>query len=179
MEQNEENTNNNQQELFLKYFIESIQKQQNGPIDFSAKINQQSLLLIQNHYNRLIRPFSSYSLTDNYLNSNENFLKQFYKHLLNVSSTLTNTIPIEKDYKSYTSSSSLSPKNQDDIYWERRKKNNEAAKRSRDTRRAKEDEIALRATWLEQENVKLRLENAHLKQENIQLRCQIHRSNKS
>jgi hypothetical protein len=29
---------------------------------------------------------------------------------------------------------------------------------------------------LEQENVKLRLENAHLKQENIQLRCQIYSS---
>ena len=32
----------------------------------------------------------------------------------------------------------------DDAYWERRRKNNEAAKRSRDSRRAKEDEIALR-----------------------------------
>ncbi|CAF2418673.1 unnamed protein product [Rotaria sp. Silwood2] len=182
MEQNEENTNKNQQELFLKYFIESIQKQQqqqNGPIDFSTKINQ---------YNKLIRPFSSYALTDNHLNSNENILKQFYKHLLNinqqdqiVSSISTNSISIKKDYKSNTSSSSSSssPKHQDDVYWERRKKNNEAAKRSRDSRRAKEDEIALRATWLEQENVKLRLENAHLKQENIQLRCQIYCSNES
>lgn len=33
-----------------------------------------------------------------------------------------------------------------------------------------------RAVWLEQENVKLRLENAHLKQENIQLRCKIYNS---
>ena len=33
-----------------------------------------------------------------------------------------------------------------------------------------------RAAWLEQENVKLRLENAHLKQENVQLRCQIYGS---
>ena len=32
----------------------------------------------------------------------------------------------------------------DNTYWERRRKNNEAAKRSRDARRAKEDEIALR-----------------------------------
>lgn len=32
----------------------------------------------------------------------------------------------------------------DDAYWERRRKNNEAAKRSRDARRVKEDEIALR-----------------------------------
>ena len=32
----------------------------------------------------------------------------------------------------------------------------------------------IRAAWLEQENLKLRLENAHLKQENAQLRCQIY-----
>ena len=35
-------------------------------------------------------------------------------------------------------------------FQDRRKKNNEAAKRSRDTRRAKEDEIAIRAAFLEQ-----------------------------
>lgn len=33
-----------------------------------------------------------------------------------------------------------------------------------------------RAAWLEQENLKLRLENAHLKQENVQLRLQIYGS---
>lgn len=36
--------------------------------------------------------------------------------------------------------------------------------------------IVSRAAWLEQENLKLRLENAHLKQENVQLRCQIYGS---
>merc|ERR1719510_2573995 len=40
-------------------------------------------------------------------------------------------------------------------FQDRRKKNNEAAKRSRDTRRAKEDEIAIRAAFLEQENIQL------------------------
>ena len=30
-----------------------------------------------------------------------------------------------------------------EAYWERRKKNNEAAKRSRDARRAKEDEVGV------------------------------------
>lgn len=53
----------------------------------------------------------------------------------------------------------------DAAYWERRKKNNEAAKRSRDARRAKEDEIAIRAAYLEQENVSLRFELMALKQE--------------
>lgn len=60
----------------------------------------------------------------------------------------------------------------DNAYWERRRKNNEAAKRSRDARRAKEQEIALRAQFLEQENISMKLEIAHLKAENAQLRRQ-------
>lgn len=41
----------------------------------------------------------------------------------------------------------------DQAYYERREKNNAAAKRSRDRRRIKEDEIAIRATFLENENL--------------------------
>jgi bZIP factor len=70
-------------------------------------------------------------------------------------SSTTNNIPPKKRYRPNTpppeiSSSNLSQQNnqetdtKDDAYWERRRKNNEAAKRSRDARRAKEDEIALR-----------------------------------
>ncbi|XP_076468458.1 thyrotroph embryonic factor-like [Babylonia areolata] len=58
----------------------------------------------------------------------------------------------------------------DDRYWARRKKNNVAAKRSRDARRVKENQIAMRASYLEKENMsirdeieKMRHENAHLK----------------
>ncbi|XP_047469183.1 one cut domain family member 3-like [Penaeus chinensis] len=64
----------------------------------------------------------------------------------------------------------------DDAYWERRRKNNEAAKRSRDARRAKEDEIAIRAAFLEQENLKLRVEVASLKSETAKLRCMLYNS---
>lgn len=39
----------------------------------------------------------------------------------------------------------------DDKYWARRRKNNIAAKRSRDARRVKENQIALRAGFLEKE----------------------------
>ncbi|XP_042891581.1 hormone receptor 4-like [Penaeus japonicus] len=46
----------------------------------------------------------------------------------------------------------------DDKYWARRRKNNMAAKRSRDARRLKENQIAMRANFLEKENVALRLE---------------------
>ena len=58
----------------------------------------------------------------------------------------------------------------DVVYWERRRKNNEAAKRSRDARRAKEDEITTRASMLEQENVRLKVEVATLKTETNKLR---------
>lgn len=53
----------------------------------------------------------------------------------------------------------------DDAYWERRRKNNEAAKRSRDLRRQKEDSIAVKATILEQENLKLKAQVTILKAE--------------
>jgi len=124
MEQNEEN----QQELFLKYLIASIQKQQDKPIDFSTKITEQSSLAIQNKHNKFTHPLISYS-------SNVDFLKQVQDPIS------TNSIPLKKRYRSDTSSPDI---NQNDAYSERRKKNNEAAKRSRDTRRAKEDEIAIR-----------------------------------
>ncbi len=41
----------------------------------------------------------------------------------------------------------------DDKYWARRRKNNMAAKRSRDARRVKENQIAMRAAFLENEVV--------------------------
>uniref|UniRef100_A0A5S6R4C5 BZIP domain-containing protein n=1 Tax=Trichuris muris TaxID=70415 RepID=A0A5S6R4C5_TRIMR len=60
-----------------------------------------------------------------------------------------------------------------DAYWERRRKNNEAAKRSREVRRAKEEEIALRAAYLEQENMKLKAQVAVLKNESARLHCML------
>lgn len=54
---------------------------------------------------------------------------------------------------------------QDDKYWARRRKNNVAAKRSRDARRLKENQIAIRAGFLEKENGALRSEVADLRKE--------------
>jgi len=65
----------------------------------------------------------------------------------------------------------------DEAYWERRRKNNEAAKRSRDARRAKESEVAIRAAFLEQENLQLRVEVAALKTEVANLRCLLYANN--
>lgn len=54
---------------------------------------------------------------------------------------------------------------QDEKYWTRRKKNNVAAKRSRDARRLKENQITIRAAFLEKENTALRTEVAELRKE--------------
>ncbi|XP_018329866.1 cell death specification protein 2-like [Agrilus planipennis] len=71
-------------------------------------------------------------------------------------------------------SHSINIHNSDPTYLEKRKKNNEAAKRSRDARRAKEDEIAIRAAFLEQENIKLKYEVATLRSEMERLRSLVY-----
>lgn len=48
--------------------------------------------------------------------------------------------------------------------------NNQAAKRSREARRLKENQIAMRARFLEEENNALKLEVEELKKENGDLR---------
>ncbi|XP_053400017.1 hepatic leukemia factor-like isoform X2 [Mercenaria mercenaria] len=58
----------------------------------------------------------------------------------------------------------------DDRYWQRRKKNNIAAKRSRDARRVKENQIAMRASFLEQQHDNLSEELEKVKRENEELR---------
>lgn len=66
------------------------------------------------------------------------------------------------------SSSSGNNKNEpikDNAYFERRRKNNAAAKKSRDRRRIKEDEIAIRAAFLERENFELKIELATAKRQ--------------
>ncbi|XP_043943031.1 thyrotroph embryonic factor-like [Protopterus annectens] len=53
----------------------------------------------------------------------------------------------------------------DDKYWSRRRKNNVAAKRSREARRLKENQITVRAAFLEKENFALRTEVAELRKD--------------
>ena len=64
----------------------------------------------------------------------------------------------------------VADENKDEKYWERRRKNNMAAKRSRDARRAKETHVAMRASYLEQENKGLAHELSQAKAENQLLR---------
>jgi len=57
----------------------------------------------------------------------------------------------------------------DGKYWEKREKNNVAARRSREARRLKENQIALRTAYLEKENNGLRVELDTAKAENLEL----------
>ncbi|XP_035219597.1 thyrotroph embryonic factor-like isoform X2 [Stegodyphus dumicola] len=61
----------------------------------------------------------------------------------------------------------------DDKYWARRHKNNMAAKRSREARRLKENQIVLRASYLEKENNSLKEDVLRLKAENDMLKNQL------
>ncbi|XP_064632496.1 transcription factor VBP-like [Lineus longissimus] len=70
--------------------------------------------------------------------------------------------------------SNLTEEMKDGGYWEKRKKNNESAKRSRDARRMKEEQIALRVVYLEQENLQLRTEVSLLRSEIEKLRCMLY-----
>jgi leukemia factor-related protein len=63
----------------------------------------------------------------------------------------------------------------DDKYWARRRKNNMAAKRSRDARRMKENQIALRASYLERENDILRKQLDDSKRETKLLKLKLAR----
>jgi hypothetical protein len=61
------------------------------------------------------------------------------------------------------------PSGKDAAYLAKRRKNNEAAKRSRDARRAKEDELALWKEFLERENQRLRYELMMLMNNGVQV----------
>lgn len=113
------------------------------------------------------------------LDSNEEFL-EFRRRMLSKIQP-----PPTKQNKNMNRSSSPNISttiNEDDpkraAYLEKRRKNNEAAKRSRDARRAKEDEIAIRAAFLEQENLRLKYELATLKDETEKLRTLVYNRHK-
>jgi hypothetical protein len=65
---------------------------------------------------------------------------------------------------------SISDNLKDDKYWERRRKNNAAAKRSREERLQKEAEVAKQATGLFAENTELKRSLAEALNDNQQLK---------
>jgi len=71
---------------------------------------------------------------------------------------------IRKRKKSFTPAD-----RKDSKYWEKREKNNVAARRSREARRLKENQIALRTAYLERENAKLQAALEQAKADNMEL----------
>ena len=85
-----------------------------------------------------------------------------------------NIIQTKADSFSSEKSNSLS---KDESYWEKRKKNNEAARRSRNVRKAKEQETALRAEFLEKENARMKMQLSMMLSHVISCNCQPHATN--
>jgi len=63
----------------------------------------------------------------------------------------------------------------DEKYWEKRLKNKQATRRSREAKRLKENQIVLRAAFLEKENKVLKgeLENTYLKKSKLETEIKI------
>ena len=68
----------------------------------------------------------------------------------------------------------VAPARKDDQYWDKRQKNNDSAKRSREARRVKEEQISMRVICLEQENLQLRTELSLLKSDIDKLRVMLY-----
>ena len=86
------------------------------------------------------------------------------------SSTIDSSSANSTNKRSRVSKNSSDPNQKDGKYFERRKRNNVAAKKSRDARKQREDEIAIRASFLEKENSILKAQLQTLKDEAQQLR---------
>lgn len=151
-----------------------------NPVDLYTANNQlpqQSTSVALTRGGRPTRPFKAYpkdplaftfgkTTTEGLINqaSTEAYLEFRQRMMVQVQSALNTKI--RSPSTSLTSSETDETKdNRDPSYVERRKKNNEAAKRSRESRRKKEDEIAIRVAFLEKENMELKLEVIYLRDE--------------
>lgn len=144
------------------------------PAECSTSTDPRSPTSSQDATKKAPRPFKAYP--NNILsvvptidhNSNVNYA-DFRKRMLATVKTANGNTNMRRVSKSPGLPTST-VEEKDAAYWERRRKNNEAAKRSRDARRAKEDELAIRTAWLERENASLKLQLKALIQELVTLR---------
>lgn len=72
----------------------------------------------------------------------------------------------------------IPPEEKDNRYYDKRARNNEAAKRSRDSRRIKERQIQEHVTFLEHENLRLSMENQAIRYQLSQLHALYNRTTK-
>lgn len=101
------------------------------------------------------------------------FRDNVLKHIKNPEKESTNSKMRRTPNPTGTYMSSIDDDEKNRAYLEKRRKNNAAAKRSRDARRAKEDELAIRAAFLEQQNSVLKkmldMCMKQLREHNVQL----------
>ncbi|XP_030759305.1 cell death specification protein 2 [Sitophilus oryzae] len=89
---------------------------------------------------------------------------------LSASNILPNPLSSPTTKKQRSEKKPIPNEQKDDKYFERRRRNNQAAKKSRDARKMREDQVALRATILEHENAILRAQVLTLREETSSLR---------
>ncbi|XP_012229764.1 transcription factor atf-2 [Linepithema humile] len=129
-----------------------------GPLSSKAESSSPSPGLIR----KTQRPFKAYPKNPYYFVDSLDYLEEHEKYdqfrekvLINMKSTASSNPKMRRVSKNFASPTSTVVE-KDAAYLEKRKKNNEAAKRSRDNRKAKEDELAIRVVYLEKENMILR-----------------------
>ena len=179
------NVNSEEIMNMYKHQIQALKEREKR---LSGGAKQQSVASVNSNVSSPVRNSSNGSSSSNYSETALNNSAAY--HNPNSPSSRMSSLPYPSGTTTLVSSTStllsssgsrkrpkiLPDEQKDEAYWERRRKNNEAAKRSRDARRAKEDEIAIRAALLEQENLKLRVEVAALKSETARLRCMLYNS---
>ena len=80
------------------------------------------------------------------------------------------TLSQDKNKRPRSEKKPIPNEQKDDKYFERRRRNNDAAKKSRDARKSREDELAVRASLLERSNAVLRVQVHQMREEALKLR---------
>ncbi|KAI5640769.1 basic region leucine zipper domain-containing protein [Phthorimaea operculella] len=135
----------------------------------SQRSNALAALRLLTSYNHFLTPPEMHSMVGPLLAALPPPCVQPYCQHLPVR-TPTPILPTCEDIRRRGEKRPIPPEMKDEKYFERRRRNNQAAKKSRDARRIREDQIAWRACVLEQENASLRAHVAALRQETLALR---------
>ncbi|KAL0114087.1 hypothetical protein PUN28_011422 [Cardiocondyla obscurior] len=132
------------------------------PTECSTSTDVSPTMLSQNTIKKVPRPFKAYPknllsvpLSNDY-DSYENYKKFRDTVLHKIKETNATTNPKMRRVSKSPGLPTSTVDEKDAAYWERRRKNNEAAKRSREARRAKEDELAIRAAYYEHQYMLLK-----------------------
>ncbi|UJR08713.1 hypothetical protein I4U23_012970 [Adineta vaga] len=138
-----------------------IQHSNDYPSVLSSVHNHLTQVSVENDYNTSRLDLSS-SIYLNQSKSDENQHRELLSNSFNETRS-TSGIPMKRRPR-------LVPvEEKDESYYDKRARNNESAKRSRDTRRMKEQEIQDRAQFLQQENSRLAFENQTIRYQLSQL----------